>query len=785
MKKTFRILGCLLLVVLLAAILAGAAAWWLAYRALPELDGTASLPELKQEVTVDRDRWGVPRIRASSLEDLLTAQGYVVAQDRLWQMDLLRRAAAGELSEIFGSVTLLSDRENRILGLKQAAEAGVARMDPQRRALLEAYARGVNRYIAERRSRLPWEFVALRYEPRPWTPSDSLLVGAYMFSILTTTWEWELSRAKTTARLGPERARELFTVDSAIDHIIVGAEGRTTANAAIPPGIPDAHSVLAHFRQDAEQVLGSNNWVVSGEHTYSGKPILANDTHLHLDVPCIWYIVHLSAPGWNVKGFALPGVPLVIVGHNERIAWGFTNNGADVQDLFIETLNPANPHEYRVNGRWVPAEVRQESIRVRGRTDHTLEVVRTRHGPIVAREGNRAYALKWTATEPGGFEFSIPYLGHAKNWDEFRNVLRDVPGPAQNIVYADVDGNIGYIVAAWVPLRRKGDGSVPVPGDTGEYEWTGYIPFDELPQVLNPPGGMIATANARVVGPGYKHYLTDRWAGAHRTHRIYELLAQKKKLRPPDCIEIQADITSQFHRGIAEHMVAAAKNAQPKDARTAELLARLNGWNGYAGVDSVETAFVEYTRLALMRNLLRPYLGDGWPRQYQWWRHVVFLENVLRDRPAHWLPREFPDYDALLIASADEAVRRLERDSHEKNPREWRWGRFIELQILHPMGQSGIPRWLLSIGPVPQGGTGHTVKQTGRSIGPAMRFVADLADWDSSLMNVTVGQSGQVFSPHYRDHFPAWFGGYGLFSPFSDAAWEKARVHRLVLKPAA
>ncbi|HEY4579671.1 MAG TPA: penicillin acylase family protein, partial [Candidatus Acidoferrales bacterium] len=252
MKKTLRILGYFLLVLVLAAFLAGAAGWWVGYRALPELDGTASLPELKQEATVDRDGWGVPRIRASSLEDLLTAQGYVVAQDRLWQMDLLRRAAAGELSEIFGAVTLGLDRENRILGLKQAADAGVARMDPQRRALLEAYARGVNRYITERRGRLPWEFVALRYEPRPWTPSDSLLVGAYMFSILTTTWEWELSRAKTTARLGPDRARELFTVDSPGDHIIVGAEAQATGRTATPLGIHDPHSVLAHFRQDVE-----------------------------------------------------------------------------------------------------------------------------------------------------------------------------------------------------------------------------------------------------------------------------------------------------------------------------------------------------------------------------------------------------------------------------------------------------------------------------------------------------------------------------------------------------
>lgn len=759
--------------------------WWIAYRALPELDGTHALAEIKQEVTVDRDAWGVPRIRAASLEDLVAAQGYVEAQDRLWQMDILRRVGAGELAEIFGTVALPLDRENRIMGFRQAAEAAAKSMPAERRAILEAYARGVNRYITERRGKLPWEFIALSYEPRPWTPADSLLVGAYMFKVLTNTWEWELSRAKATARVGPQRASELYAVDSARDIILIGDSAKAPSPVRKPQGEgwDGAAALLARFREETEQIFGSNNWVVDGRHTYSGKPILANDTHLRLEVPCIWYIVHLQAPGWNVKGFTFPGVPLVIIGHNERIAWGFTNNGADVQDLFIETLNPANPREYRVNGQWARAEVRQESIRVRGRADHTLEVMRTRHGPVVWREGNRAYALKWTALEPGGLAFVYPLLGRAQNWEEFRNVMRELPGPAQNGVYADVDGNIGYIVAAWVPLRRKGDGKMPVPGDTDEYEWSGYIPFDELPQMLNPPEGIIATANARVVGPGYKHYLTDRWAGPHRTERIYELLRKQENLRPPDCIAIQTDIVSPFHRFIAEHLAQAATNAKPKDPRTAELLARLATWDGKASADSVETTFVDYTRLALLRNVLRPHLGDEWLDLYEWWRHVVFTENLLRDRPANWLPKGFANYDELLMASADEAVARLERETRAKDWHEWRWGRLIALQVLHPIGRDGVLRRLLSIGPIPQGGTSHTVKQTSRSVGAPMRFVADLADWDNSLMNLTVGQSGQWLSKHYKDHFPAWFEARGLPSPFTDAAWDKARAHRLILKP--
>jgi len=812
-KRLLYILAGIVGVLLLAASLATLAAWWIAWRALPQLDGVARLPELKSEVEVDRDVWGVPRIRAQSVEDMATAQGYVVAQDRLWQMDILRRAAAGELAEIFGPVALPLDRENRVLGLRQAAERAAEEAEPAVRAILDSYARGVNRYIAERRTRLPWEFVALRYEPRPWAAADSFLVGAYMFKMLTTTWEWELARAKVTARVGPELAADLFTVDSPLDHFVEGGTPpeRTRRNdrpATVDMGIwESALRLLQSFDETNEAQPGSNNWVVDGGHSYSGKPLLANDMHLQLEVPSIWYIVHLTAPGpstplgtrWNVKGFAIPGIPLIIAGHNDRIAWGFTNNGADVQDLFVERFNPENPLEYKANGQWLRAEVRKETIRVRGRADHTLDVVVTRHGPIVRREAGRAYALRWTALEPGGLAFAFPMFGQAQDWTGFLEVARKIPGPAQNIVYADVDGNIGYVVAARVPLRRNGPpsfwrGTMPAPGDTDEYEWTGYIPFDELPRSFNPPEGVIGTANARVVGPSYKWYLTDRWAAPYRTHRIYGLLAQNpsgglgagNKLRPEDCIAIQADIVSQFHLDLAGFMTRAAQNVKPKDPRTFELLGKLAGWDGRASVDSVETPFVEYTRRALMRNLLRPHLGDEYARLYRWWRHPTFLENVLRDRPASWLPKGYKDYDTLVITSAEEAVHQMEEASGETSPSQWRWGRFMQLEILHPLGRwvrrGGLQK-LLSIGPLEQGGTSYTVKQTGRSIGPSQRSVYDLANWDHSLMNLPVGQSGQFLSPHYRDQFPAWYAGRGLPAPFSEDAVERARKHHLVLAP--
>src|SRR5258708_23654379 len=367
----------------------GACAWWFVYRPLPQIDGSASLPGLEHEVTVERDRWGVPHIRAASVEDLGEAQGYVMAQDRLWQMDLLRRVARGQLSEILGPRTLPFDKEFRTYGFARAAERDATLLDPESRKVMEAYARGVNQFIEQHKKNLPLEFSLLRYAPKPWQPSDTLAISGYMYRTLTDTWQRELNRAKVTERAGMDRAKDLFSEDAAMDHFVVGdpkviddgsqrsaadgddedddddmqpdpvlkASGGNSQDFTAPESDPDLTSALARSiqgflaesRSEIRQGLGSNNWVVSGAHTATGKPLLANDTHLELTIPSIWYELHLTAPGWNVKGFTLPGAPMVIIGHNDRIAWGFTNNGADVQDLYLETFNPASPDEYRVN----------------------------------------------------------------------------------------------------------------------------------------------------------------------------------------------------------------------------------------------------------------------------------------------------------------------------------------------------------------------------------------------------------------------------------------------------
>ena len=816
MRRAGRVFLALVVILIIAA---GAGIWWFVYRPLPQVDGIVSVSGLHGEVTVDRDGWGIPHIRASSTEDMVEAQGYVMAQDRLWQMDLLRRAARGQLAEILGPVVIPIDKDFRGLGFSRAAERDAAALTGEPRLLLDAYARGVNKFIEQHQNHLPLEFSLLKYKPQPWTPADSFAITAYMYQTLTDTWEDEINRAKVTERVGEDRAKDLFSPDAAMDRFVVGdpndkkdgsqrahsgddedddddmqpddvlkASNRDAlpAQASLAPGSssmlwPEVRDFLAGTNREIRHGLGSNNWVVSGSHTATGKPLLANDTHLELSVPSIWYEVHLTAPDWNVAGFTLPGAPLVVIGHNDQIAWGFTNNGADVQDLYIETFNPAAPDEYRVNGAWVKAQIFDEVIHVKGQADEHLKVLATRHGPVVRRDGDKGYALRWTATEPGGLSNTYNWLGKAKNWAEFRATMKQVWGPAQNTVYADATGNIGYIMAARVPIRKKGHGEVPVPGDTDNYEWTGYVPFEQLPQALNPESGLIVTANARVVGPDYKPYLTDRWEDPYRTARIFDLLQGRHDLRPEDMLKVQNDTYSYPHMFLAEQLTAAAKTVQPKDARAQQLIQGLKDWNGIASADGSETSFLQAVRRALLAMILEPYLGND-TGMYEW-RSMTFLQKVLTDRPAKWLPSAYKSYDELLAAAADRAVAKLAEQDKSQNPPDWAWKKFNSLDMLHPIGQSGILKSLFSITDKPQAGTGYSVRAATHHHGPSERFVANPANWDDSILLITTGESGQLGSSHYSDQFSYWYEGKPIVLPFSDGAEKAARKHTLTLKP--
>lgn len=791
--------------VILVAIGAGGGwAYWRVHACLAPLDGTLRVPGLAAPVEVLRDARGVPHLRAQSLEDLLFAQGYVTAEDRLWQMDLSRRAAQGELSEVFGERTLPLDIDNRTLGLRRVMERAAEELDPESRKLLGAYRRGINVFVDTHRHRLPIEFLLLRYRPQPWREIDCFAVAMNLVKALNTSWRDDLMRERIRKRVAPELYADLFPDHSPLDEPVAEPDAGGGAIQEPAPGAgvarslvglpPASADIASSTTMDAPPArlpawvsgdeslagLGSNNWVVSGAHTRSGKPLLSNDPHLGHSVPSVWYMIHLKAPGLDVSGVSLPGLPLVIIGHNEHIAWGMTNTDPDVQDLYFETFNLRDPKKYLHNGEWVDGEEREEVVKVRGQRDYRFTAKATRHGPVVSHDGDRDLALRWTALEPHALRFPFLKIDQAGNWQEFTAALRDFTEPTQNFVYADTEGNIGYYAAGRVPIRRQGDGSVPVPGDSDDYDWTGYIPFEHLPHAYNPASGLIATANGRVVPDDYAYFITHRWEAPYRTARIFELLRSGSALTVADMLRIQTDVRSLEDLWLKQQVVAAASQRAPEGSDAQYALTLVREWDGEARADSAATLVLEVTRRALLERILRPKL-DEQTSLYHWAMSTTFLENVLANRETRWLPPGDADFGVTLMRSLEEAARRLLKDSTA-----WRWGDTIPLTFHHRLSAS-LPLFkrFSDTGPYPQPGTQTTVKQTTPTLGPSMRMVVDFADLDRSVQNITLGESGQVLSPYYRDQFHAWYTGQSFPMLFSDAAVSAGTAHRLVLEPAA
>ncbi len=813
-KTILRTLGVFFAAVVLVVASAGAWLYWRLHAALPKLDGRIEIAGLHAPIEVLRDEHGVPHLRAQSLEDLCFAQGYVTAQDRLFQMDLSRRLALGQLSEILGPGTVPLDEENRTLGFPEVTERAANESDPESKELMDAYSAGVNAFIASHRDRLPIEFVLLRYQPRPWRNADSFGVALNMSKSLNNTWRDDLAREKVRAKVPPELYADLYPDHSDFDRPVAEmspaksaarapakagrllppmeelhkiADPRGTDDAAHEPMPPDpAGSILIGLlpmSAAGAADLGSNNWVVSGAHTKSGKPLLANDPHLAHSIPSVWYMIHLEAPGLDVSGVSLPGLPMVIIGHNQRIAWGMTNTGPDVQDLYAETFNPRNPDEYFHNNEWVKAQNRQETIPVHRAKDFIFQVKVTRHGPVISHDGNQELALRWTALEPGALRFPFLKIDRASNWQEFTDALRDFTGPMQNFVYADVGGNIGYYAAGWVPIRKHGDGSVPAPGSTDDYDWTGYIPFEDFPHAYNPPSGIIATANGRVVPDGYPYFITRRWAEPFRTARIFQLLEAGKQFTVADMLRIQTDILSLEDRWLAAELVRAAKAHPPSTPDARYALSLLGNYDGVAHADSAATLVCEITRKVLLQRILTPKLGSD-ISSYDWPMSTIFLMNVLKNKWARWLPPGDADFDATLVKSLEEGVAQIPLLVGSSDRAAWKWGETIPLTFRNRLTLAfPFLERFLNVGPLPQAGTETTVKQTTPTVGPSMRMVVDFSNLEDSVQNITVGESGQVMSEYYKDQFDAWYHGRSFPMLFSNDAVDNGARHKLVLVP--
>jgi penicillin G amidase len=803
-----RILLWLLAAILLILAAGAAYGWFVAHAALPQLDGRLQISGISAPITVTRDGHGVPTIEAAALEDLFFAQGYVTAQDRLWQMDVMRRFGGGELSEILGDDLLKLDREQRILGLRAAAKKSLEMASPRDRSYYDAYARGVNAFISTHSSKLPVEFRILGYAPKPWSPEDSVVVANSMVKDLNYHYFFDaLDRERILAKLGPELTADLFvnrswhdrppTVmredlnepdtnkgdsdeddeDDSPDNSVTQVSGPILARGGLPTeGLP---------------VNGSNDWVVSGAHTVTGKPLLSNDMHLGHQMPNLWYEAHLHSGTFDVAGVTLPGMPYVIVGHNQRIAWGFTNVGPTVTDVYIENFNAQGA--YQTPSGWVQPENRAEVIHVRGKADVTVDVKITRHGPVITElvpGETRQLALRWTLYD--GLHIPFFDVNSAQNWEDFRRAFSQLDAPGQNVVYADVDGNIGYHTTGKVPIRAAGDGSLPVSGADNAHEWTSFIPFEKLPSIYNPPSGIIATANGRITPDNYPNSVSMEWEAPWRTARIYHVLESGRQFSPADMLALQTDIHSEADLFAAERFVYAVDHASKPSDRAKQAADLMRSWDGRMLGSSAAPTIAENSIRELRRLLLEPKLGSApadpkkedevlsW-KTYSWEMRSVWLENILLHRPKRWLPEKYSSYDELLTAAVDAAVN---GPTVPKDLASWRWGAFNAVEIEHPvLGKIPVIKHWSGPGVQEQSGSGYTVKAVTRHHGPSERFTANLADLDQSTLNIVTGQGGNFFSPYYMDQWKAWYEGTTFTLPFSAKAVKAAQTHQLVLEP--
>ena len=760
---------------------------WLGRRSLPRITGKLALAGLTAPVEIIRDRWGVPHIYADSIPDLFFAQGFVHAQERLWQMELNRRTAAGRLSEIFGLIALDTDRATRTFGFQRLAEADWITADNVTRDLLSAYSAGVNAFLQIPSSRLPVEFTLLRHRPEPWHPQDSLAFLRLMSWQMSHAWYSEIVRAQMIEAVGQERAAE-WDIYYPADNPVTLPQGIEFYQLAADGSFQVTHSPFL------ERGKGSNAWVISGAKSPTGQPYLCNDAHLGLKTPSVWYQNHLVADGINVTGVSLPASPLVIIGHNAQIAWGLTLAFTDCEDLFIERFDPQQPHRYQFRDDWHEADVVSETIQVKGQTDtHIEKVILTHHGPIISeaigltsqRLALQSMALRSPVTLKGWW-----LLNRAAGWDDFAEAMRLIEAPQLNIVYADVGGNIGYWLTGAVPIRAKGQGEVPLPGWTDEYEWTGTVPFEEMPHALNPQQGYILSCNHRVVTDDYPYFLGNVWMNGYRARRISDLFKAKDILTVEDFRAIQLDVAC---RPSLEFVECLADLPEPHpDSEVQLALSWLRGWDGQLTVDSVAGAIYQVTRYTLVLNLLEPALGQPLTKRLLgegfnpvllsshelYGYDTVSLLRILKN-PASWWLNQAGGRQAVLTRSLKQAVVWLRRELGAQ-AETWQWGHLHRVSFVHPLGVRKPLDQVFNLGPFPIGGDTDTPCQTAmlpnapydtKGWGPSIRQIIDMSDLSRSLISVPPGQSGHIASPHYADQLQPWLRGN-----YHPMLWTRAQV---------
>lgn len=729
----------------------------------PQIEGEISVGVLDDEVTVIRDEQGVPHIKASSDADLYRAQGFVQAQDRMFQMDLARRQASGRLAEVVGEAAVPTDQFFRTFSLREAAKASWEGYGPDAKQVLEWYAEGVNAYMeqASENGELSYEFKLLGYEPEPWSEVDSLTIGKFMAYDLGGNWSSLAIRHWALGNFPEDKARELFITypDSKPAVIEANLKNQVQVSGQFNP------ELLPH------EFNGSNNWVVSGDKTKSGMPLLADDPHLGLSTPSIWYQMQLESPEQNVSGVIFAGIPGIILGHNEEIAWGVTNVGPDVQDLYIEKPNPTNPTEFQYDGKWEKAEVRNEPIKVKGGETVDFEVVVTRHGPIISNvmfdeeEPSAQFSMQWTALEPTLELQAVLNMNKASNWEEFETALEDFHAPAQNFVFAGKDGTIAYKANGRIPIRKTGDAQLPVPGDSSEYGWTGYVPYDELPKVVNPDKGFIATANNQVIGDSYPYHITDLWAQAYRYERISEVLSAGDDFTKEDMMALQMD---QHNLQAREFLTDMVESVERKDSagQYKEMLEVLRSWNQIDEVDSAAPLLFHKWIQQLPVTLFKEQMPEDIYEMLAGKGSIV--DRMMREgyagKDGAWVTEQ-EGIDEWVYQSFVTSVESIE-ETFGDDVTAWEWGDYHQLTFNHPLaGVSPVLEYFLNPKPVPIGGSNITVhaaafdEDGSVTHGASWRFVADLADLSSAHHIVGPGQSGHLKSDYFHSQVDDWAKG--------------------------
>ena len=833
--------AALALLVLAAAGTAGGYLWLRG--SLPEIDGERVASGLTAPVEVVRDRHGIPHVLARNEEDALFALGYVHAQDRLWQMEMNRRIGAGRLAEVLGAPALDTDRLLRMLGLHRRAKATLAHLSPGTRGRIDAYVNGVNAWMTTRSGPLPPEFLILGFEPEPWTAADSVVWAKVMALDLGREWTRDLMRLRMSEFLPPDRILDFYTPyheDQPRGVLLPGpssaapvpASGRSTANtrSGPPPGTEHAAPAAGHAMRPAgadpprcaspsfapagfplrptSGHPGSNSWVVSGARSATGKPLLANDPHLGLTAPSVWYFAHLSWPGRDLVGATFPGMPIVVLGHNGRAAWGFTNTGADTQDLFLEKLDPEDSARYLTPNGYRRFEVHREVIEVKGGEDEVVQIRESRHGPVLddvsqdaadASPPGHVLALGWTALRDDDLTLEAGLgLPEARDWASFVENFRNFHSPPQNISYADVDGNIGFLVPGRIPIRPgpgpdgARPGTTPRPGWDGDHDWLGFIPYDALPRVYNPSGGIIVTANHAVTAEDYPHPLTFEWAAGFRAARIMERLAARPRHDADSFRSLQRDRVSSFARALLPRL-----RSVPLGTEVGPLARRARGlldtWDGDMDPDRPEPLVFHAWIWRFARLVTADELGSV--QREAWGRKGAFIRRILETREI-WCDdvgtAAVEACDEMLARALERAVRRI-AERQGDDPAGWRWGReHFALGEHRPLGSSPLARLFNLRGPAP--GSIYTINAFEFSPledeepfvardGPSLRAVYDLSDLERSLFIHSTGQSGNVLSPLYDSFEERWRKGDYVTIPVRREGFEEGALGRLRLVP--